>query len=358
MLMVSSHVDFGSQRQPFARDVERRTVLIVDDEEGVRSLLARWLESSGYQVSVANGADAALAAFEKDPPALVLCDIRMPGRDGMWLAARVRQDFPETAVIMSSGVQDAHAAEECLRYGVVEYLTKPFGRDRLREAVERGMHWHQAAGEAHRWKRQLEGELRERKGALVRIVRSLAIASDQDVEALLAATGAERDAYAHAHRVRFLALATARHMDMPAEEVAVLGRAALIHEIGKAALPLALVRKPASLTSEELALMRTYPALAATVLADVPFLQSVVPIVRDAHERADGTGFPHGLRGTPVSLSARILGLVDAYDSMTHARVFRNPISQSDALLEIERCSGTQFDPSVVHAFRSVVPSR
>ena len=336
--------------------VEPRTVLIVDDEESVRSLLARWLEASGYRVLLATSADAALAVFDQDPPALMLCDIRMPGRDGLWLAARVRQDFPETAVVMSSGVQDAHASEECLRHGVVEYLTKPFGRDRLQEAVSRGLEWHEAAGEARRWKQQLEAELRERRGSLLRTVRGFTIESDQDVEALLARVAAERDAYAHAHRVRFLATAMAREFGLPADEIAVLGRAALVHDIGKLALPLPLVRKPAALTPEELALMRTYPAVGASVLAEVPFLKAVAPIVRDAHERMDGEGFPHGLPGASVSVSARILGIVDAFDCMTHARVFRDPIAPEQAILEIERCAGTQFDPVAVEVFRSIAP--
>ena len=345
--------------QPLERSprVEPRTVLIVDDEEGVRSLLSRWVEASGYRVVAATNADDALAVFEDHPPALMLCDIRMPGRDGLWLAARVRQDFPETAIVMSSGVQDTHAADECLRHGVVEYLMKPFGGDRLREAVNRGIEWHEAADEARRWKRQLESELRDRRSRLLGTVRDMTVASDQDVEALLVLAAAERDAYAHAHRVRFLAIATARAVGLPADEIAVLGRAALVHDIGKLALPLALVRKPASLTPGELALVRTYPAVGAAALAEVPFLASAAPIVRDAHERMDGTGFPHGLPGASVSVSSRILGIVDAFDCMTHARVFRDAIPAAQALLEIERCAGTQFDAAIVRVFRGV-PSR
>jgi putative two-component system response regulator len=348
----------GAQEEPrcWPTVSEQRTILIVDDEEGVRSLLARWLEATGYRVVMATSADAALAVFDDEPPALMLCDIRMPGRDGLWLAARVRQDFPETAVIISSGVQDAHASEECLRHGVVDYLTKPFGCDRLRAAVARGIEWHDTAGEARRWKDQLERELRQRKAALVQTIRGMAIESDQDVETLLGVALAERDAYAHAHRVRFLAIGTARTIGLSAEQVAVLGRAALVHDIGKRALPLALVRKPASLTPQELALVRTYPALGASILMDVPFLRSAAPIVRDAHERMDGEGFPHRVRGESVGMASRILGVADAYDSMTHARVFRNAISPAEAVLEIERCSGTQFDPAVVDAFRLVAP--
>ena len=351
-----SHASPSSAEGP-PLSVSAPTVLIVDDEETVRTLLTRWLDNTALRVVTATDAEGALRAFaDGPPPALMLCDIRMPGRDGMWLAARVRQEFPETAVIMSSGVQDALAAEECQRQGVVEYLLKPFGRDRLREAVQRGLEWHEAAGEARRWKQQLEIEMADRTEGLLRTIRNLAIDSDQDVDALLAVALNERDAYAHAHRVRYLAVTTAKKMGRPEEEIEVLGRAALLHDVGKAALPVALLRKPAGLTPEESALMRTYPSLGEELLGQVPFLRSAAPVVRDAHERMDGTGYPRGVKASLVSVAARILGVADAYDTMTHSRVFRDPIPQAQALLEIQRCSGTQFDPDVVSAFKTVVP--
>src|SRR5574342_229580 len=120
------------------------SVLIVDDENGVRDLLARWLESGGYSVMTAGSAEEALGRLEISPPAVALCDIRMPGRDGLWLAERIRQSYPETAVIMATGVQEVGPAVKTLRQGVIDYLTKPFGRDRLQEAVTKGLEWHQS----------------------------------------------------------------------------------------------------------------------------------------------------------------------------------------------------------------------
>ena len=115
-----------------------RRVLIVDDENTVRELMRRWLEAGGYSVTAAATAEEALGRLEMDaPPAVALCDIRMPGHDGLWLAERIRQRYPETAVIMATGVQDVGPAVESLRNGVIDYLTKPFGRDRLGEAVSR-----------------------------------------------------------------------------------------------------------------------------------------------------------------------------------------------------------------------------
>ena len=109
----------------------RQTVLIVDDENNVRDLMSRWLESGGYTVITASSAEEALRGLETSTPAVALCDIRMPGHDGVWLAERIRQSHPETAVIMATGVQDVGPAVQTLRQGVIDYLTKPFGRDRL-----------------------------------------------------------------------------------------------------------------------------------------------------------------------------------------------------------------------------------
>ena len=107
----------------------------------------------------AANADEALSQVARRAPAVALCDIRMPGHDGLWLAQQIRHDAPETAVIMATGVQDVGSAVPSLRQGVIDYLTKPFGRDRLRESVMRGIEWHKAARESRRWRETLEGEV-------------------------------------------------------------------------------------------------------------------------------------------------------------------------------------------------------
>ncbi len=120
----------------------KRSVLIVDDEAGVRHLMRRWLESRGYVVTVAAGADRRSNCWRTAPMAVALCDLRMPGHDGLWLTDQLRREHPETAVIIATGLNDVGSAVESLRQGVVDYLTKPFERDRLCEAVSRGVEWH------------------------------------------------------------------------------------------------------------------------------------------------------------------------------------------------------------------------
>jgi len=159
----------------------------------------------------------------------------------------------------------------------------------------------------------------------------------------------------HAYRVAALSVSVARTLGVPDEELGRIERGALLHDVGKLAVPEAILRKPAPLTMEEQLLVRRHPSLGSELLAQVPYLASAVTIVRDAHERMDGLGFPRGVHAAEVSIGARIVSVADAYDTMTRPRVFRDAIGPLDAMLELERCSGSQFDPAVVEAFRRVI---
>lgn len=336
--------------------VTHASILVVDDDTGVRELLARWLHAGGYAVNTASSANEALGRVHDDAPAVALCDIRMPGRDGLWLAEHIRQDAPETAVIMATGVQDVGSAVTSLRQGVIDYLTKPFGRDRLRESVLRGIEWHRAARESRRWREALESEVAIRRDRLRDALSSLTIDSDTALDGLLTAlTMADRDQYAHAYRVAALAASVGCALQLSGDDMSALERAALLHDVGKLAMPEAVLRKPAPLTVEELQLIRTHPQIAADLIAQVPYLEPAADLVRDAQERVDGLGYPNGARAKDVALGARIIAVADAYDAMTRPRVFRDAITPREALLELERCSGTQFDPFVVDVFRKIL---
>ncbi len=333
-----------------------QTVLIVDDENNVRDLMSRWLESGGYSVITASNADEALGRLETSNPAVALCDIRMPGHDGLWLAERIRQSYPETAVIMATGVQDVGPAVQTLRQGVIDYLTKPFGRDRLEEAVTRGLEWHRSAWDARRWRESLEQEMEIRRARLNDAITALRVDSDEALDAMLSMlTLTDREAYAHGYRVAALAVSVARTLGMPDEALETIEHGALLHDVGKLAVPEAILRKPAPLTVEELLLVRRHPAIGSHLIGQVPYLEPAVPIVRHAHERMDGLGYPEGVRAGDVCVGARIVCVADAYDAMTRPRVFRDAITPTDALLELQRCSGTQFDPLVVEAFGRVI---
>jgi putative two-component system response regulator len=332
------------------------SILVVDDETGVRELIARWLAGGGYAVRTAANADEGLQRVHDAPPSVALCDIRMPGHDGLWLAKQIRREAPETAVIMATGVQDVGSAVTSLRQGVIDYLTKPFGCDRLRESVLRGVEWHKAARESRRWRETLDAEVEARRDRLRDALARLTIDSDESLDGFLSVlTLGDGDAYAHAYRVAALAASVGCALQLDDEDMASLERAALLHDVGKLAMPEAVLRKPAPLTLEEQQLIRQHPQIAADLIARVPYLEKASELVRDAHERVDGLGYPNGTHASDVALGARIIAVADAFDAMTRPRVFRDAITAREALLELERCAGTQFDQLVVDMFKRVV---
>jgi putative nucleotidyltransferase with HDIG domain len=332
--------------------------LIVDDEPGVRHLMRRWLESRGYSVAVAPDADQALEVLAAARPAVALCDLRMPGHDGLWLAGQLRREYPDTAVIIATGLNDVSAVVESLRHGVVDYLTKPFERDRLCQAVSRGVEWHKSARETRQWRERLESEMASRRAHLEEVIASQFVDCDEDLDLLLASlTATHPDMYAHACRVASLAGKVARALGISGPELLAVERGALLHDVGKLAMPEAVLRKPAPLTAEETRLMRHYPAIGYELMSPVAFLAEAVDVVRDVQERVDGHGYPSGRRGEDVCLGARVVAVADAYDTMTHPRVFRDAMSPPQAMAEITKGRGRQFDARAVDALRGIVSS-
>jgi response regulator RpfG family c-di-GMP phosphodiesterase len=333
-----------------------RSVLVVDDENVIRDLMSRWLQSGGYTVESAADADEALSLIAGKSPAVAFCDIRMPGHDGLWLADRIRHHHPETAVIMATGVHDVDTTVESLRQGVVDFLTKPFDRERVREAVVRGYEWHLAAADSRRWRETLESEMRERHARLTETIASLCVDSDAALDGMLSMlTTGNQEAYAHAYRVAALAASMARILSVPDDEIATIERGALLHDLGKLAVPDAVLRKPAPLTADEQRVVRMHPRLGSDLIRNVPYLTAASIVVRDAHERLDGLGYPRGVRSDTLSLGARIVTVADAFDTMTRPRVFRDAMTPSEALTELQRCSGTQFDERAVAALERVL---
>jgi diguanylate cyclase (GGDEF)-like protein/putative nucleotidyltransferase with HDIG domain len=168
-----------------------------------------------------------------------------------------------------------------------------------------------------------------------------------------------RDHYTrgHSESVTRYALAIARAMGVPTEELANLQIAGLLHDIGKIGIPDGVLNKPGHLTEEEWRLVRTHPSVGASILGKAPLLTRIIPVVLGHHERFDGGGYPHGLAGEQIPLGARILAVADAYDAMTSHRPYRLPVSHEEALAELRINAGSQFDPQVVGAFeRASVP--
>ncbi|GHO58039.1 HD-GYP domain-containing protein [Ktedonobacter robiniae] len=161
----------------------------------------------------------------------------------------------------------------------------------------------------------------------------------------------------HSYRAKFLAEAVARQLRRNEREIYLLGVAALLHDIGKIAIPSALLNKPGSLTEQEWAIMRLHPMIGSCLLEKAGGIwSSIAPFVLAHHERWDGLGYPYGLAGEAIPLEARILAVVDSYTAMTEQRPYRSALSPAEARAEIRRCTGRAYDPRVANVFLALLP--
>ncbi len=334
---------------------ETTRILIVDDDASVRDVIQVLLREEGYECTAVGGAEAALDAARLAEYPLVICDVRMPGRDGFWLLEELREVQPDSAVIMLTAFDDTEAAVQCLRNGAADYLLKPPKVTELVRAIERALGRRRLELARHRYRRSLENRVEEKTAELSRALENLQATYSQTLWTLVAALDArEHETGDHSQRVVRYTLAVARRLGIPEAQLPDLGRGALLHDIGKIGVPDAILLKRGPLSPDEWTVMRTHPQIGFNILRSVHFLSGTADMVLSHHERFDGSGYPHGLAGEKIPLSARIFALADTFDAMTSHRPYRVGLAPEAARAEIERCAGTQFDPACAEAFLSL----
>lgn len=323
-------------------------VLVVDDETGIRGLMSQWVEALGCSAVEASSAEQAVQRMGEADCEVAVCDVNLPGHDGLWLARHIRSRHPETAVVLATGIQDIESAVGGLRAGIVDYLLKPFGRERFREALDRARGWHRAAADASRWRLTASLELEARAQQLAAAVSGLAPSSDEALRGMVALLNVRnRPSYEHVVRVAALAAELAQGAELSPDAAGDLRRAALAHEVARAVVPETILWKPGELTSAEWDIVRREPEAAFTVFSAVPFLAGAARILRAVRERFDGTGYPRALAADQIPLEARILAVADAYDTMVRPQAHREPLTPTEATREIVEGRGTQFDPVI-----------
>ncbi len=330
-------------------------ILVVDDEPAVREVLVTWLDACGYRCAEAADAEAALAYVMRHPVDVALLDLALPGRDGLWLARELRAHAPDLGLLMVTGLQRFDAAVAGIRLGVLDYLLKPFSRTDLVQAVRRAIEWRASLGRDREREDALREEIAARQAALAETFASLEQTTTGAIEALLE-TLHRRDPAQHAHaaRVARMAVDLAQALGVPPAEMADIERGALLHDIGKIALPDAVMHKDGPLTEDDVALIRTHVELGCEIVAKLPALAAVAAIVGASHEAFDGSGHPKGLSGEQVPLGARVISVVDTFDALTWGRDVTDPLTFARAAAELVRCAGTRFDPRVVNAWLRV----
>lgn len=334
------------------------SVLVVDDDHELRNTVTTWVDSFGYTVTEAGSAEDALESMASNPSDIAVCDVSMAGRDGVWLAWRIRENFPQTAIIMASAVLDVETAVSSLRNDVVDYLLKPFDRMRLSEALSLGADWHAAAQGDEELHQALQDRLRTRRASLATVLAEAQTTHEAALDGLISMLQFhERDGRGHSRRVARLTLAVAEELGAADNDnvLTQLEHGALLHDIGKLDVPSSILRKCAPLDDDEWTVMRTHPRVGYDLLTSLPRFSGAAELVLSHHEAFDGGGYPRGLGGNDIPLGARILAIADSYDSMVHPHTQRPPMPPNMAWREIERCSGSQFDPMVADALGQVL---
>ncbi len=313
-------------------------VLIVDDEASVASTVSRCLEREGYDCVVATSAKEALRRLDETTFDVLVTDVRLPMMSGIDLLKTAKVRDPGIQVIVMTGCRDIDFAVEAIRSRVNDYLVKPFDLDQLSQAVRRAV-------ENRAGRLSLEERVREQAGQIELLFMG-------GLSALTAAIDA-RDHYTsgHSNRVTRYALATGSELSLNRQQMGSLWLGALFHDVGKLAIPDAILTKQGPLTDEEYASIKRHPALGVKVIGRITFLRPAVHGILQHHERWAGKGYPAGLKGEGISIDGRILAVCDAFDAMTSDRPYRKARAEEEAVVELKRCSGTQFDPSVVESF-------
>jgi len=240
----------------------------------------------------------------------------------------------------------------------MDYLLKPFSRQELIDAIDRAVKWCEATARDRAERERLEVEIERRSSELSHAFAEVEVTTSGALEALLVAFNSRNpEACAHAKRVAQSAVVLAQSMGVSRALLADIERGALLHDIGKVAMPDTLIHKAGKLSEDELAVIRTHPQVGHDILMAVPCLRPAAAIVLASHEWVNGTGYPFGLKEEEISLGARITSVADAFDALTMSRIYRDPVSAERANAELLRFSGRQFDADVVRAwFRLAEP--
>lgn len=341
-------------RGPFASGTTR--LLVVDDEEPVRRLLARFFTSRGYMVECAESGPVALAALDAAPFALMLCDLRMPGMHGIEVVQSALREHPDLAVIVLTAVDDARTATQALGDGALDYLVKPVDHALLDVAVERALHQRGLRMEQRRVEQLIRDEVEQRTAELERERLALRDMSVAIVQSLVTAMEA-KDEYlrGQSHRVAQLAASIAAEVGLSEEIVEQVRLAGRLHEVGRIGVREAVLHKRGSLTEDEVGHIRDHLRIGVEILAPLTHLGPVLTFVQDHHERWDGKGYDRGLEGSEISIGGRILAAADAFQAVTSRRAYRNPLAPARALEYLGEVSGTALDPTVYAALRCVV---
>jgi putative two-component system response regulator len=319
------------------------TVLVVDDNAGKRVAVRAMLAPLGHTVVEADSGRAALRAVERQSFAVILMDVVMPILDGYETAKRIRQssEAERTPIIfLTAFSRDETETASAYANGAVDFIFTPVLAEVLRAKVSAFVHLYLQSQE-------LQQSLESITALNIEMLARLAAAAEfRDDE-----TGQ------HTRRVGDLSVSIAQRLGVSDLELGLIRLAAPLHDVGKIALPDTILGKPGKLTRAEFEQMKAHTTVGAQMLAGSTFalLETAEHVALTHHERWDGSGYPNGLAGPEIPLGARVILACDAYDAITTDRVYRHARPSQEAVQELRRCSGRDFDPQVVDVLAAVI---
>ena len=330
-------------------------VLVVDDQKHCRVEIDGMLEKPEYSTVLSSGRDEAIAHIERDAPYdLVLSDLTTAGSDGHGLMGLMRRMQPDTPLVLLT--HDEKAAIAALRLGAYDYLLKPIEKDQLLATVRRAIDYRRLVQQNAMYRQDLEQMVSARTGMLNQAIADLERSYDITLEALGDALDLkDAETEGHSKRVTAFTIALARGAGVPPHQIPIVARGAFLHDIGKMAIPDAILLKPSKLQVDEQKVMREHCARGYQMLRKIPFLQEAAEIVYSHQEHYDGSGYPRGLRGEQIPLGARIFAVADALDAITSDRPYRSAWTPEHALAYVIGQRGRKFDPAVVDALTATL---
>jgi len=328
-------------------------ILVVDDEEPIREIVASMLGTAGYACKEAgSGMEALTLLASGEDFELMLSDLMMADLDGIGLLERTKEKYPDMPVVMVTAVHDISVALAAIRNGAYDYLLKPFEREQLLNTVSRALENRRLKVENRIYQTNLESLVKARTEQLQTAIQNLERSYDITLEALGDALDLKNAETArHTRRVTLFTIAIAQALGVPREQIPVIARGAFLHDIGKMAIPDKILNKPGKLDPDEVEIMKEHAYLGYQILKKIPFLAEASEIVYSHQEWFDGSGYPRKLKGEEIPLGARIFAIADTLDAITSNRVYRPAQSLKAAREEIGRFAGRQFDPEIVRVF-------
>lgn len=329
-------------------------LLLVDENPETTNLLKNLLKAN-YKCEEADSADSATQKLRQRDFAAVLCSVDLPDAGGLKLIERAKMISPHTPLIFLSENDSAKFAVEAFRFGAFDYLQKPLDFEQIEVSVSRAVEHYELKCRNDLYQLHLEQTIAENTLEAERSIAKIENTYRSTLKALVQALEMrDFETRGHSERVVTFSVRLGLELGLDKETLGNLELGAFLHDIGKIGVPDAILRKPAKLTETEREKMKLHTLYGQKILRNIPFLEGAANIVVQHHERWDGEGYPHKLRGEEIDIGARVFAVADAFDAMISDRIYRSGRSYKEALEELKKHAGTQFDPEVVEAFSRV----